>query len=235
MLPSSRGADVFGGPGDRWETRSVTEPPAAAQEEPGRSASQVIRALAPSIYVPTLLQFIGQAALMPVVTLLALRLGFSEAQAARLREAGQVVPLLVGANMSRSVIAMYDLVRTAARLLGDEFDIEIFDFHPWDKIDAPSGTALELAAHAAEGKPEETERTALAALTALTGVIVASVVAIVIIVVRTKAKSVRTHAPTVPGNDPREYLKAPLYWQLRAQRTDTDKIHQVSSRQTARM
>lgn len=62
----------------------MTEPPAAAQEEPGRSASQVIRALAPSIYVPTLLQFIGQAALMPVVTLLALRLGFSEAQAASL-------------------------------------------------------------------------------------------------------------------------------------------------------
>jgi 4-hydroxy-tetrahydrodipicolinate reductase len=47
---------------------------------------------------------------------------------------------------------MYELVRTAARLLGEEFDIEIFDFHPWDKIDAPSGTALELAECAAEGR-----------------------------------------------------------------------------------
>ena len=47
---------------------------------------------------------------------------------------------------------MYALVRMAAQLLGDEFDIEIFDFHPWDKIDAPSGTALELANCAAEGR-----------------------------------------------------------------------------------
>ena len=95
------------------------------------------------------------AAVAARTPLLVCTTGFSEAQAARLREAGQVVPLLVGANMSRSVIAMYDLVRTAARLLGDEFDIEIFDFHPWDKIDAPSGTALELAAHAAEGRGVE--------------------------------------------------------------------------------
>ncbi len=78
--------------------------------------------------------------------------GFSEPQRVALRDAGRFVPIMVGANMSRSVIAMYELVRTAARSLGDEFDIEIFDFHPWDKIDAPSGTALELAEYAAEGR-----------------------------------------------------------------------------------
>lgn len=32
------------------------------------------------------------------------------------------------------------------------FDIEIFDFHPWDKIDSPSGTALELADYASQGR-----------------------------------------------------------------------------------
>lgn len=78
--------------------------------------------------------------------------GFSASQHAALVDAGRAVPVLVGANMSASVIAMYELVRTAARLLGDEFDIEIFDFHPWDKIDAPSGTALELAQYAAQGR-----------------------------------------------------------------------------------
>lgn len=78
--------------------------------------------------------------------------GFSEEQDAALVGAGRSIPIMVGANMSISVIAMYELVRTAARLLGDEFDIEIFDFHPWDKIDAPSGTALELAEYAAEGR-----------------------------------------------------------------------------------
>lgn len=49
-------------------------------------------------------------------------------------------------------MVMYDLVKTAARRLGEEFDIEVFDFHPWDKIDSPSGTARELAECAAEGR-----------------------------------------------------------------------------------
>ena len=78
--------------------------------------------------------------------------GFSEAQNAALVDAGRSVPIMVGANMSVSVMAMYELVKSAARMLGEEFDIEIFDFHPWDKIDSPSGTALELAEYAAEGR-----------------------------------------------------------------------------------
>ncbi len=95
--------------------------------------------------------------LLPVVIerrtpLLVCTTGFSEPQRAKLRDAGRFAPIMVGANMSSSVIAMYELVRTAAHMLGDDFDIEIFDFHPWDKIDAPSGTALELAEHAAQGR-----------------------------------------------------------------------------------
>ena len=81
--------------------------------------------------------------------------GFTESQHAKLIEAGQSLPIILGANMSVSVIAMYELVKTAARMLNDEFDIEIFDFHPWNKIDAPSGTALELAEYAAAGRGVE--------------------------------------------------------------------------------
>ena len=81
--------------------------------------------------------------------------GFSDEQTAVMAEAGRSVPILVGANMSVSVIAMYQLVKLAARMLGEEFDREIFDFHPWDKLDAPSGTALELAEYAAEGRGVE--------------------------------------------------------------------------------
>lgn len=96
-------------------------------------------------------------ALLPTVIekrtpLLVCTTGFDATQHAALVAAGSSVPVLIAANMSRSVLAMYDLVRMAARLLGDDFDIEIFDFHPWDKIDAPSGTALELAEVAAEGR-----------------------------------------------------------------------------------
>ena len=99
-------------------------------------------------------------ALLPVVVargtpLLVCTTGFGSEQLAAMAEAGRFVPVLIGANMSTSVIAMYELVRTAARLLGEEFDIEIFDFHPWDKIDAPSGTAVELAHCAAQGRGVE--------------------------------------------------------------------------------
>ncbi len=78
--------------------------------------------------------------------------GFSDEQIATMKDAGRSIPILVGANMSASVIAMYQLVKLAAQMLGEEFDIEIFDFHPWDKLDAPSGTAIELAEYAAQGR-----------------------------------------------------------------------------------
>ena len=78
--------------------------------------------------------------------------GFNTTQHALIVDAGRSVPLMIGANMSISVMAMYELVRSAARLLGEEFDIEIFDFHPWDKIDSPSGTAIELGEYAEEGR-----------------------------------------------------------------------------------
>ncbi len=78
--------------------------------------------------------------------------GFDDQQQAGVKEAGTRIPVMLAANMSVSVIAMYELVRLASRLLGDEFDVEIFDFHPRTKIDSPSGTAIELGEYAAQGR-----------------------------------------------------------------------------------
>jgi 4-hydroxy-tetrahydrodipicolinate reductase len=94
--------------------------------------------------IPTAIE--NQTPLMVATT------GFSESQQVTLVDAGQSLPIILGANMSVSVMAMYELIKTAARLLDDEFDIEIFDFHPRVKIDSPSGTALELAEYAAAGR-----------------------------------------------------------------------------------
>ncbi|MEE1651729.1 MFS transporter [Brachybacterium sp. J144] len=62
----------------------MTPPVPRPRSGDGRTAAQVIRSLAPSIYAPSFLEFAGMAALMPMVPLLALDLGFSQSSAAAL-------------------------------------------------------------------------------------------------------------------------------------------------------
>lgn len=62
----------------------MTAPAPPPAERPARTTSQVIRSLAPSVYIPSLLEFTGKAALMPVIPLLALEIGFTVPQAAAL-------------------------------------------------------------------------------------------------------------------------------------------------------
>ncbi len=47
-------------------------------------------------------------------------------------------------NMSVGINLLYKLVDTAARVLGDDYDVEIIEAHHRMKKDAPSGTALQL-------------------------------------------------------------------------------------------
>ena len=78
--------------------------------------------------------------------------GLSEPDFAKLREAAQRVRVVQSGNMSLGVNLLAGLVRTVARTLGDEFDIEILEMHHRMKVDAPSGTALLLGEAAAEGR-----------------------------------------------------------------------------------
>src|SRR5699024_5508243 len=57
--------------------------PRAPSRDP-RTPGQVLGALVPSVYAPTLLEFVGLASLMPVIPLLARDLGFSVPMAAAL-------------------------------------------------------------------------------------------------------------------------------------------------------
>ena len=71
--------------------------------------------------------------------------GLSSEQVARIHEAAKSIPIFYTANMSLGVSLMLELCKTATRLLGADFDIEIVEKHHNQKIDAPSGTALMLA------------------------------------------------------------------------------------------
>lgn len=79
--------------------------------------------------------------------------GFTaEVTEAELDAAAGDIPLLVAPNTSLGVALLIELVRTAARALPPEFDIEIIEAHHRMKRDAPSGTALALGRAAADGR-----------------------------------------------------------------------------------
>ena len=74
--------------------------------------------------------------------------GLDELQMRAMERASQDIPVLWAANFSIGVAVLAHLVGEAARLLKD-WDIEIIEAHHRHKRDAPSGTALMLAHHAA--------------------------------------------------------------------------------------
>jgi len=71
--------------------------------------------------------------------------GFSEEQVTRMRCAGDKIPVLQAANGSPIVHLLYELVRLVSREVGNEADVDIVEMHGSTKIDAPSGTAIEIA------------------------------------------------------------------------------------------
>ena len=70
--------------------------------------------------------------------------GLDAAQKQLLAEAGKDIPIVFAANFSVGVNLSLKLLDMAARVLGDDADIEIIEAHHRHKIDAPSGTALRM-------------------------------------------------------------------------------------------
>ncbi len=70
--------------------------------------------------------------------------GFSEAQKSRILDAAKRIPIAMSPNFAIGVNVVFRLAQTAARALGDAYDVEIVEAHHRHKVDAPSGTALKL-------------------------------------------------------------------------------------------
>lgn len=77
--------------------------------------------------------------------------GLSQHQKNLLHDASQYMPVLYATNMSLGVAILNKLTEMASGILND-FDIEIVEQHHRYKKDAPSGTALTLAEHAAAAR-----------------------------------------------------------------------------------
>jgi 4-hydroxy-tetrahydrodipicolinate reductase len=85
--------------------------------------------------------------------------GLSEDDKKALVKAGRTIPLVYAPNMSIGVNVLLKLVALAAERLGGDYDVEIVEMHHRHKVDAPSGTALQLgeAAAAALGRDLKTD------------------------------------------------------------------------------
>ncbi len=78
--------------------------------------------------------------------------GLDAAAEAAISSASSNISIVYGRNMSVGVNLITELLRVAARTLGDDYDIEILEAHHRNKLDAPSGTALQLGEAAANGR-----------------------------------------------------------------------------------
>jgi len=78
--------------------------------------------------------------------------GLTDEQRAAIAEAGEKVAVIHAPNTSLGVNVLRDLVEQATARLGPDWDIEILEMHHRHKVDAPSGTALQLGQSAAKGR-----------------------------------------------------------------------------------
>ncbi|MBN2297370.1 MAG: 4-hydroxy-tetrahydrodipicolinate reductase [Deltaproteobacteria bacterium] len=78
--------------------------------------------------------------------------GFDEDQLLVIRRCADTVPVVISPNMSIGVNVMFKVASILTQLLGEDYDVEIFEAHHRLKKDAPSGTALGLARSIAEAK-----------------------------------------------------------------------------------
>src|ERR671934_1826736 len=76
--------------------------------------------------------------------------GFSAAQRDEIATLARQAAILVAPNMSVAVTLAFSLLRTMAKALGDDYDVEITEVHHRYKKDAPSGAAVRMAEIVAE-------------------------------------------------------------------------------------
>ena len=70
--------------------------------------------------------------------------GFSEAQKTQIAGLAEHIAVVMAPNMSVGVNVVLKLLDQAARALAQGYDIEVIEAHHRHKVDAPSGTALQM-------------------------------------------------------------------------------------------
>ena len=95
--------------------------------------------------------------------------GFSTKQQAEIKRLARRAPTLLSANTSLGVNVLVALLGKAAKMLGDDYDVEIVEAHHRFKKDAPSGTALALGRAVADGLKRELDAVAVSGRKGIVG------------------------------------------------------------------
>ena len=94
---------------------------------------------------PETLKSLLDGALKMKTALIIATTGHRDDDKASIKAHAERLPIFHAANMSLGINLMSELIKNAATVLGDRFDIEIIEKHHNLKKDAPSGTAYVLA------------------------------------------------------------------------------------------
>ncbi|WP_336279426.1 4-hydroxy-tetrahydrodipicolinate reductase [Bartonella sp. CB175] len=79
--------------------------------------------------------------------------GFNKEEEEKIASFAKYTTIVKSGNMSLGVNLLANFVKEAAKVLeSEDFDIEIYEMHHSEKVDAPSGTALLFGKAAAEGR-----------------------------------------------------------------------------------
>ncbi len=87
--------------------------------------------------------------------------GFTAKQHVEIKRLARRTPTLVSANTSLGVNVLVSLLGQAAKMLGDDYDVEIIEAHHRFKKDAPSGTALALGRSVASALDRDLDKVAI--------------------------------------------------------------------------
>jgi 4-hydroxy-tetrahydrodipicolinate reductase len=84
--------------------------------------------------------------------------GFTVDEMKKIRERADDVRCVLAPNMSIGVTVLVKVLADVARILGDDYDVEIIEAHHNLKKDAPSGTAMKIAEVIAESLGRDLEQ-----------------------------------------------------------------------------
>jgi 4-hydroxy-tetrahydrodipicolinate reductase len=95
--------------------------------------------------------------------------GFTAAQKVQITEVARDIPIMMAPNMSVGVNVTLKLLEMAAKALSTGYDIEIIEAHHRHKVDAPSGTALQMGEVIASALGRDLKECAVYAREGVTG------------------------------------------------------------------